>query len=53
MLEGVCEAGVDMTRMASVVRRHHVKHLNALEETPHDTVPRARAHARTHRYTLG
>jgi hypothetical protein len=38
VLERVCAAGVDMTRMESVIRRHHVKHLSALEESPHDTV---------------
>jgi len=38
VLEGLCETGIDMDRMASVLARFEAKHLNALEDNPHDTL---------------
>jgi hypothetical protein len=31
--------GIDMERMATVIKRFHVQHLNSLEDSPHQTLP--------------
>ena len=38
VLGDLCEKGLDMTRMATVLDRFHVRHLNSLEDSPHDTL---------------
>lgn len=39
LLAKVCEQGIDMQRMGSVIRRFHTRHLNSLEDSAHDTLP--------------
>ena len=38
VLQELCAKGLDMARMATIMHRFHIRHLNALEDSPHDTL---------------
>ena len=45
ILRDLTENGLDMVRMASVIDKFHIRHLNSLEDSPHDTLAHYITHA--------